>query len=160
MTDTPLDWRPAETTVAILARLRRMTAEPADSSSYTDLDLCGYLARHALPDFLHFDPYELDIWSNIVTDGTGAGILNPLWTPTYDLNAAAAEVWDEKASALMGSYDVNADGAQLTRSQLYDQAKKEARHYASMAAPRTILIATDPPKILEMFFEIEDMTEP
>lgn len=99
-------------TDAQVARLRRMTDEPM-SATYSDDDLKGYIERHPIIDACGRPPEHAD------------------WDADYDLNASAAEIWGEKAAALSGDYDVTADGADLKRSQRYEQAKAQARHYAA-----------------------------
>lgn len=41
-----------------------------------------------------------------------------VWTPTYDLNAAAAAGWRIKAGRLAGRYDFQTDGQTFRRAQL------------------------------------------
>lgn len=50
-----------------------------------------------------------------------------------DLYAAAAEIWDEKAAAVSGNYDFNADGGNFSRSQMFAQYTKMADKYRAMA---------------------------
>jgi hypothetical protein len=57
---------------------------------------------------------------------------------TYDLNAAAADVWRTKAAHFAGAYDVSTDNHSLKRSQLIAQAKEMAAMYASMGASNVI----------------------
>ncbi len=65
-------------------------------------------------------------------------MVNPDWTATYDLHAAAADIWEEKAAILSADYDFTADGATLARSQAYEQAMKQARYHRSRRSPKTI----------------------
>ena len=51
----------------------------------------------------------------------------------YDLNAAAADVWKEKADYYAGAYDVATDNHSLKRSQLYDHALKQHQRYAALS---------------------------
>ncbi len=44
----------------------------------------------------------------------------------YDLHAAAADIWEEKAAALAGNMDFTADGATHHLSQQYQQAMAQA----------------------------------
>lgn len=109
-------------TVADLARLRRMVAEPTDASGYTDSVLTAAAERCPLPDVDGHDPDHVD------------------WTATYDLAAAAADVWTEKAAGLAGGYDFSADGASFSRSQAYGQAQQQATYWRSRraAVPRRL----------------------
>jgi hypothetical protein len=111
-------------TAAQVWRLRRMVAE-SDDTTYADSDLAEAIERYPLPDSEQRDPDHLD------------------WVATYDLHAAAAEVWQEKAAALSTAYDFNADGAVYSRSQMHEQALKQARwHNSRRAAVGARLITT------------------
>ncbi|MEJ5222843.1 MAG: hypothetical protein WHV44_00185 [Anaerolineales bacterium] len=87
---------------------------------YPDSTLVSIIEQYPLPDANGLFPEE---------DG---------WTPRYDLNAAAADVWAEKAAGLAGQYDFSADGASFQRSQAYEQAMKQARYYRSRRALHTV----------------------
>lgn len=112
-----------------IARLRRMVAEPT-TTTYSDATLIQVIERHPLLDDLGREPYELDQEDELT--------INPDWVPTYDLNAAAADVWDEKAAALTTEFDFSAGGQNFSRSQAYAQAEQMARRYNSRRAMRTI----------------------
>lgn len=113
-------------------RLRRMIAEPTDTT-YSDGDLIEYIERRPLTDALGNYPYVRGTTFPVTE------VLNDNWTPTYDLNAAAAEVWGEKASALASLFDYSADGASYTRKQQYDNAQAQQRYYAARRSARTIV---------------------
>lgn len=125
-------------TAAQIARLRRMTAEPDTAGTYDDDAIAGYIEAHPVRDAQGREPYER------LSDGRLSATLNDLWTDTYDLNAAAADVWDEKASALTEETDTSVDGASISRSQAYAHAKAEARRYRSRTRPGSIRMATEP----------------
>ena len=116
--------------VALIAKLRRMIAEPTDAT-YTDGDLEDTIEEHAALDSKGYAPDSDD------------------WTATYDLNAAAAALWEEKATAFVGLYDFNADGGSFNRSQAYEQAMKMARHYHSRKRVGTISLRPEPYYTLE-----------
>lgn len=97
-----------------IARLRRMVAEPT-TTIYSDGDLAAIIEEYPLRD--------------------GAD---------YDLNAAAAAVWDEKAAALAARYDVSADGATHALSQKHAHAQAQSRHYRSRRRPGTIRLRPEP----------------
>ena len=101
--------------------LRQMTAEPT-TATYSDGDLIAILQKFALIDSDGLEPDDTD------------------WVPTYDLNAAAANVWRKKAAALASLYDFTADGGTFHRSQAYKQAMAQARHYNSMRAPSSLRV--------------------
>lgn len=98
--------------------VRRMTGVTVEE--YSDNNLSSIIERYPLPDANGLFPKE---------DG---------WTPRYDLNAAAADVWAEKAAGLAGQYDFTADGASFERSQAYEQAMQQARYYRSRRALHTV----------------------
>jgi len=62
------------------------------------------------------------------------------WIPTYDLNAAAAEIWDEKAADLQDKFDFQADGGRYDRSQAYQQACKMAAKYRSRSCAKSAIV--------------------
>ena len=124
-------------TDAQIARLRRMTAEPDAEGTYDDDAIAGYIEAHPVRDAQGREPYER------LSDGRLSATLNDLWTETYDLNAAAADVWDEKASALTEETDTSVEGASITRSQAYEHARKEARKYRGKQRPSTIRLTMD-----------------
>lgn len=54
------------------------------------------------------------------------------WWPTYDLNAATALAWERKAALTATTkFDIDVDGQQLTRSQVYDHCMAQAAVYRS-----------------------------
>ena len=56
---------------------------------------------------------------------------NDEWIPTYDLNAAAADIWQEKAATWIALYDFSADGGNYSRMQVYEAMQTQARYYRS-----------------------------
>jgi hypothetical protein len=122
-------------TDAEIARLRRMIAEAETSTVYTDEVLAEYVEACALPDKYGRDPDNDD------------------WIPTYDFNAAAAEIWTEKANLLTGNTDFNADGASYSDSQQYDHAMAQSRFYASRRSARSVRLIKWP---LESRARVED----
>jgi hypothetical protein len=112
-------------TFAQLSQLRRMVGEPL-STTYTDAILTTYIERYP-----HIDQYgeqPLDAY----------GEANADWTATYDLAAAAADVWEEKAALVVGKFDFSANGGSYNQSQQYDQYMKQCRYYRSRRMPSTI----------------------
>lgn len=108
-----------------VVKLRRMVAE-STSVTYSDDDLEDIIETYPVLDSEGLDPDD------------------DAWTATYDLNAAAAQIWEEKAAALIGLYDFNADGGSFNRSQMYEQAMKMARHYHSRKRVKTITTRPEP----------------
>jgi|SRR3990172_1282612 len=109
-----------------VSRLRRMVAEPT-ATTYSDISLRGYIERFPLMDSDGNDPSETDDW-----------------IPTYDLNAAAAEIWQEKAALLSAKYDVSVDTSTFHRSQAHDNAQKMARYYAARRSVSVIELQAEP----------------
>ncbi len=118
----------ATPTADMITQLRRMTAEPLTSDTYAQADLSAIIARYPL------------------NDAAGHKPTDTLWTGAWDLNRAAADVWDEKAAAVAGAFDFAADGGDYKRSQLYAQYAQSARRYRAMRQTGAlVLIATPEP---------------
>lgn len=77
----------------------------------TDDDLDGLLSRSAVED----------------TDGFAPA--NEAWTPTYDLNAAAAQAWLIKAARAAATVDEPTAG--VVTSKIFDNCRAMARIYAA-----------------------------
>jgi hypothetical protein len=118
-------------TAAQIAQLRRMVAEPT-SATYSDLALTAYIETYPLLDERGQAPYTWDTATSPPTQDA-----NDDWVPTYDLHAAAADVWEEKAGAETTSFDFGADGASYNRSQRYTQMMAQARYHRSRRSPKT-----------------------
>lgn len=103
-----------------IARLRGMVAEPT-VAVFDDAYLSDIIELYSLPDPDGLAPSE-------------AG-----WVETYDLHAAAADVWQEKAGKLAVNFDFAADGGNFSRSQAHKQMMEQSRYHMSRRAPRTVL---------------------
>lgn len=125
-------------TAAQIGRLRRMTGE-TDSTTYDDETFAEYVERYAMTDARGEEPYTWDTSTDPPTQDD-----NDRWIPTYDLHAAAADIWEEKASSLSQDYDFSADGATFNRSQSYEQAMKQARFHRSRRMARTLTQRPEP----------------
>lgn len=117
-------------TAAQIAKVRRMVAEPTEAT-YSDASITAYIEVHPLVDANGTSPTYYAASSRAMVENTN-------WMATYDLNAAAADIWDEKASSLAEDYDFSADGGSYHRSQAYEQAMKQARYYRSRRSLKTI----------------------
>ncbi len=126
-------------TAAQIAQVRRMVAEPT-TTTYSDDDIKKFIENYPLVDELGTDPYYWD------TSGSGAPTktTNTTWVSTYDLNAAAANIWEEKAAAVAALYDFNADGGNFSRSQRYDQYMAMARRYWSKSTIKSVTVISKP----------------
>ena len=125
-------------TAAQIAQLRRMVAEPL-TTTYSDALLTSYIETYVMVDELGTEPYY---WTQ--TGSTPTQTANVNWIPTYDLNAAAADIWEEKAAALADDYDFAADGGNYSRSQAYRHAIDQAKHYKSKRGLTTIKLIKSP----------------
>ncbi len=114
-----------------IASLRRKVAEKTDENGYTDAILAAVIVEHPVIDSAGRRPYLEN------------GVANSLWVESYDLNAAAADVWEEKAAALADKYDMSADGATLQRSKAYDQAMRMAARYRSKSCAEPVVTPRD-----------------
>ena len=109
-------------------RLKRMVDE-VDNESYMDGDLAVYIEQYPLPDADGLEPDEDD------------------WTATYDLAAAAADVWEEKAGVYHDKFTFAAAGeATYQRSTKYDNAMKQVRYYRSRSVARSRPLKIDLPE--------------
>jgi hypothetical protein len=126
-------------TDAMLAKLRRTCALSDDDATYTDDILTEIIEEHKCFDDNGEDPTYLDKSTEppTVTD-------NDNWIPTYDLYAAAADVWEEKAATLQSNFDFSADGGNYKTSQAHDNALKMAAKCRSRSRVKTIDLIKNP----------------
>ncbi len=106
-----------------LSTLRRMTN--TTSQDYGDSELEALLESYPIPDSSGRLPSESS------------------WSARYDLNAAAADIWEWKAAALAPQIDFSDSGSFQT-SQLYDHALQQARYYRSKRAASTVRLRSWP----------------
>lgn len=118
----------ATPTVTTIATLRRMVAEPTETT-YTDALLATTLELYPLPDSTGLDPEAT------------------LWAGAWDLNRAAADIWNEKAAAVAANFDFQADGGNYSRSQMYTQYTALAKSFAAKRQAGSVpLIVTPKPR--------------
>lgn len=120
-------------TATQINQVRRMTAERT-KNNYSDEDIQAYIEKHPLTDPYGYSPDDPQELYDV----------NPDWTPTYDLNAAAADIWQEKASLNTEDFDFSADGASYSRSQKFQHAMQMARYYNARRSPKTITMQASP----------------
>lgn len=113
-----------------ITRLRRMVNEP-DETTYNEADIAAYIE------------------SNPALDDNGNGPSDEDWTETYDLHAAAADIWEEKAAATSELFDFQADGGSFTRSQKHQQHMQQARYHRSRRRAGSIKLVMSPRLELE-----------
>jgi hypothetical protein len=124
-------------TAAQIAQVRRMVAEPT-TTTYSDAQITTYIETYPVMDVQGELPYTLSSATPPVNE------VNANWMPTYDLNAAAADVWQEKAAGVANLYDFEADGGKYSRSQVIKQAMEMARFYRSRRMPTTHQLVKTP----------------
>src|SRR5258706_5204534 len=95
-----------------LDKLKQMTAWDAEPT-LSDDDLNGLRAGAAMQDAAGLAPDDED------------------WTPTYDLNAAAAEAWMVKAGAASMLTEVDPPGSGIVTSKVFGNCCAMARMYAA-----------------------------
>ena len=125
-------------TAAQISRLRRMIAEP-ETTTYSDEDLAEAIERYPVIDARGVETYYYDT-STIPPTQTAMDN----WLPTYDLCAAAADLWAEKAATLAADYDFSADGASYSRRQAYDNAMASSAYYRARRSPRALFLRPEP----------------
>jgi hypothetical protein len=119
-------------TAAQLAQVRRMVAEPITSTIYFDPDITAYIVKYPLLDERGEEPYAFDGAT------PPAQVANASWIPTYDLNAAAADIWEEKAAGVATGVNFSADGGNYQMSNQYEQFMKMARHFRARRAVKSL----------------------
>ena len=122
-------------TAAQILKLRRMIAEPT-VTTYSDETLTDIIETYPTVD----ENGEAPRVPSTLTPG--AMMVNPDWTETYDLHAAAGSVWEEKAGAQAGKFDFSADGGSYSRSQANAMMMRQVRYHLSRRNPGTIVLVT------------------
>jgi hypothetical protein len=109
-----------------------MTDEP-DDTTYDDDAISDIIEEYPLIDPRGEEPFTWDTSSEPPTKDT-----NENWIVTYDLNAAAGDIWEEKAAVVAQDFNMDADGGRYDRNQVRENYMKQARHYRSKRSPSTI----------------------
>ena len=109
----------------LIQDVRRMVAEP-EATTYTN------------------EAIERIIKNNAISDSDGRTPENPMWTPTYDLNATASDIWEEKAGTVADEIDFSADGGSFQRSQKFAMYMRQAARYRAKAIATSKTVAVDP----------------
>ncbi len=108
-----------------ITQVRRMAAETT-LANYSDSDIAAVIERYAVIDSEGYFPDDDD------------------WAETYDLNAAAADLWAEKAAAVAANFDFSADGASFSRSQEFDMATRMSAFYRSRRKMKAVRMIQSP----------------
>jgi hypothetical protein len=136
-----------------IAQVRRMVAEPT-TTTYSDATIKGMIEAHPLTDENGEEPRIpiVDMVHPVVVTAYQDPldlVDNPDWLPTYDLYSAAADVWTEKAASVADNYNFTADGGNYSRSNVYEQYMKQARHYRSLRSITTVNYKSQPHRRLQ-----------
>lgn len=76
-------------------------------------------------------PYTVDYVRGVVTFASDTGGTDYFVTGrSYDMNAAAAEVWERKLAHYARAVNFSTDGHSISRQQLYDHAKEMVDRFA------------------------------
>jgi hypothetical protein len=87
--------------------------------------------------------YSADYLRGVIEFSVDRGGSVYYWTGrSYDLNAAAADVWRKKASHYAKSFSFSTDNHTVKRSELYTQAVKMAEMYEGMGGNAVITMQT------------------
>ena len=115
----------------VLARLRRMVAEPTEAT-YTDVDLIALIK--AFPTAQRVGQNQWVVNSSRID------------VVVWDLHAAAAQIWEEKVAALIGqgAYDITADGQTLHRDQKLQQYRAQVAYHTARRRVRSVKILVAP----------------
>lgn len=119
-------------TAAMITALRRYIAEANDSNGYSDAVLTAVIVKYPLLDERGELPYSWDTSTQPPTQDA-----NDDWIATYDLHAAAAQVWEEKASNVAHLFTFSADGGQYVRSEAFKQMMQMATYHRARRVPGT-----------------------
>lgn len=129
-------------TAAMAAKLRRMVDEPT-ADTYDDDLIDDIIETYPLIDAIGTKPQEIDFSTSPPTISE-----RDEWIPTYDLNAAAADIWEEKAGAVADEFDFAADGGNYSRSQKQEQYMSKSRFHLSRRAAKASRVWVEPRKII------------
>ena len=121
-------------TAAQIASVRRMVDEPS-TTTYSDALITAFIEACPLTDQLGSVPYT---WSLATDPPTQVATIG--WIPTYDLNAAAAEIWSEKAAGVAEKFTFSADGGSYSASDQHNQYMKMVSYYRSRRSARGVTL--------------------
>lgn len=111
-----------------VVRVRRLVSEPTQTP-YNDDIIRETIALHPLVDRNDREPFY-----------TCPTTISLEWVPTWDLYAAAADIWTEKAAAVACKVDFDADGVDVKRSDLHTHYLAQARFCASRRLATSIAL--------------------
>ena len=127
-------------TAAQIARIRLMVDEPA-TATYGDAIVQGYIEEFPVLDERGEIPYTWDTSTTPPSKKVNAG-----WIPTYDLHAAAAAIWEQKAATAQSNYSFSADGVNHSRNQVFENCMKQAAYHTARKRAKTARFHPYPPQ--------------
>jgi len=127
-------------TALMVDELRRMVAEPG-TETYSDAVIKAFIEKYPRIDEQGELPYTLSSDSPPTQDE------NTSWIVTYDLHAAAADIWEEKAAGVVHLYNMSADGGKYDRSNIYEQYMKLCRSHRAQRLPSTVTLHKSPREV-------------
>jgi hypothetical protein len=125
-------------TAAMRAELRRMIDEPT-TTTYSDNLLDDYIERYPMMDERGVEPYYYDTSTSPPTQ-----VAVSAWYPSYDLHAAAADIWAEKASGhaedfaiptIEGTYQVDSRFEQYQRKVRFHLSRRRVKNTRLIPSP-------------------------
>lgn len=81
--------------------------------------------------FLTADDLDELLSASALEDANGLEPLHEEWTPSYDLNAAAAQGWLVKAGRASATVEVDPPGSGIVTSKVFENCRAMARLYAA-----------------------------
>jgi len=120
---------------AMISQVRAWVAEPT-TTPYSDAEIAVYIEHYPLLDERGVAPYWYDPSTDPPTQVATSG-----WYPSYDLHAAAADIWEEKAAGLGLTVDRPTQGptpGTHRETQPRDFALSQARYHRSRRSARTV----------------------
>ncbi len=126
----------------MVTNIRRMINEPDDTNGYTSDVLKEMIENYPCLDERGEAAYT---WNTATTPPSKK--TNTDWLATYDLHAAAADVWSEKAGKVSGQYGFTADGGQYQRQQAHKQMMDMVRFHGARRKPTTIRVQQYPDRL-------------
>lgn len=124
-------------TAVQVRKLLRAVDEPA-AGVYSYDELKEILEEFPLIDKEGTEPQYLQTPATATTPPVYAD--NPYWIPTYDVHAAAASIFEEKAAKAAQDFKFSADGGSYERNQVYDQYMQLVRFHQARRSPGTITL--------------------
>jgi hypothetical protein len=119
-------------TAEMIARVRLIVAEPTNAGNYTDALVEAHIERYPCLDERGEKPYTFTAATPPAQDA------NENWIPTYDLYAAAADIWAQKAAGVAEQFNFGSDDQSFERSKIHEQYLKQMRMCLSRRRPTTL----------------------